>query len=280
MYSDGKVISDFSIVLVFCLFFCRRLLFFGDKIGYRKEVCHFYSRLCEFGRRLEGGSGGIGNTLYLLRVDYGWFCRCTAGKNPSFEGWKNEIATFIKEERIDSPILVGHSMGGGLALAVAADFPTLVGKIVIVDALPCLMALTHPDFNPVADKDCSDMITRITAMNHEQFVRMQRMSVASLTTDSLKFDEIVEWGAASDRKTYAAMYCDFANTDLRERIRSIAVPVLVLLEPHFKNIASIVNEQYRNLHGVRLRYAEQGLHFMMFDDKEWFMNELTGFIKE
>lgn len=142
------------------------------------------------------------------------------------------------------------------------------------------MALTHPDFNPVADKDCSDMITRITAMNHEQFVRMQRMSVASLTTDSLKFDEIVEWGAASDRKTYAAMYCDFANTDLRERIRSIAVPVLVLLEPHFKNIASIVNEQYRNLHGVRLRYAEQGLHFMMFDDKEWFMNELTGFIKE
>ena len=25
-------------------------------------------------------------------------------------------------------------MGGGLALAVAADFPTLVGKIVIVDA--------------------------------------------------------------------------------------------------------------------------------------------------
>ena len=35
-------------------------------------------------------------------------------------------ATFIKEERIDSPILVGHSMGGGLALAVAADFPTPV----------------------------------------------------------------------------------------------------------------------------------------------------------
>ena len=66
-------------------------------------------------------------------------------------------------------------MGGGLALAVAADFPTLVGKIVIVDALPCLMALTHPDFNPVADKDCSDMITRITAMNHEQFVRMRGM---------------------------------------------------------------------------------------------------------
>lgn len=221
---------------------------------------------------------GTHYTCYVLTM--AGFAGVPPEKNPSFEGWKNEIATFIKEERIDSPILVGHSMGGGLALAVAADFPTLVGKIVIVDALPCLMALTHPDFNPVADKDCSDMITRITAMNHEQFVRMQRMSVASLTTDSLKFDEIVEWGAASDRKTYAAMYCDFANTDLRERIRSIAVRSWSCWNLHFKNIASIVNEQYRNLHGVRLRCAEQGLHFMMFDDKEWFMNELTGFIKE
>ena len=57
------------------------------------------------------------------------------------------------------------------------------------------------------------------------------------------------------------MYCDFANTDLRERIRSIAVPVLVLLEPHFKNIASIVNEQYRNLQDVYKRqqeYASRG----------------------
>ncbi len=117
-------------------------------------------------------------------------------------------------------------------------------------------------------------------MEHEQFVRMQRMSVAGLTTDSLKFDEIVGWSVASDRRTYATMYCDFANTDLRERIKEIAVPALVLLEPHFKNIASIVNEQYRNLYGVRVRYAGKGLHFVMFDDREWFLNEVTDFVKE
>lgn len=217
-------------------------------------------------------------TCYILTM--AGFAGVPAEENPSFEGWKNEIAAFIREEGIDNPILVGHSMGGGLALAVAADFPTLVGKIVIVDALPCLMALTNPDFKSIVDKDCSDMIARMTSMEHEQFVRMQRMSVAGLTTDSLKFDEIVGWSVASDRRTYATMYCDFANTDLRERIKEIAVPTLVLLEPHFKNIASIVNEQYRNLYGVRLRYAGKGLHFVMFDDREWFLNEVTDFVKE
>lgn len=111
-----------------------------------------------------------------------------------------QIAKFIKEERIEKPILVGHSMGGGLTLAIAAEFPELTGKIVIVDALPCLMALTVPDFKSAPDNDCTDLIDRITAMDEEQFVQMQRMSAATLTTDSLRFAEIVNWGLASDRK--------------------------------------------------------------------------------
>ena len=100
-----------------------------------------------------------------------------------------QIAKFIKEERIEKPILVGHSMGGGLTLAIAAEFPELTGKIVIVDALPCLMALTVPDFKSAPDNDCTDLIDRITAMDEEQFVLMQRMSAATLTTDSLRFAE-------------------------------------------------------------------------------------------
>lgn len=56
------------------------------KSGIGKKSVIFIPWLCEFGRRLEGGSGGIGNTLYLLRVDYGWFCRCTAGKKSILRG--------------------------------------------------------------------------------------------------------------------------------------------------------------------------------------------------
>jgi pimeloyl-ACP methyl ester carboxylesterase len=61
--------------------------------------------------------------------------------NPSFENWEDEIANYIKTNKIEKPILIGHSMGGGLALAIAADYPELIGKIVVVDALPCLSGL-------------------------------------------------------------------------------------------------------------------------------------------
>lgn len=217
-------------------------------------------------------------TCYVLTM--AGFAGVTPEEEPSFEDWKCCIAQFIENEKIEKPILVGHSMGGGLALAIASDFSGLVKKIVIVDALPCLMALTNPAFKPDSRSDRQDKIERITAMDEAQFAQMQRMSVASLTTDSSKFDEIVNWGLTSDRKTYAKLYCDFSNTDLRERIQSICIPSLILLERNFKNIESFVKDQYKGLSTAQLRYAGKGLHFLMFDDKEWFLDQLIEFIKE
>ncbi len=217
-------------------------------------------------------------TCYVLTM--AGFAGVAPEENPSFEHWKTEIARFIQSEKMEKPILVGHSMGGGLALAIAADFPGLAQKIVIVDALPCLMALTNPGFQSVPGKDCSDVINQMTAMNEEQFARMQRMSVASLTTDASRFEEIVSWGLSSDRETFARIFCDFSNTDLREQIKNITIPSLVLLEPHFRNVEPAIREQYRNLSGAQLKYAGKGLHFIMFDDREWFMNQINEFIKE
>lgn len=171
-------------------------------------------------------------------------------------------------------------MGGGLAMAVAADYPDLLRKIVIVDALPCLMALTNPNFQSVTNKDCSDLVDQMTAMPDDQFSQMQKMSALSLTTNSSKIDEILNWGITSDRKTFAEIFCDFSNTDLRTRIQNINIPSLVLLEPHFKHIASSINEQYKNLPNAQIKYATKGLHFIMFDDNEWFIDQLKSFLKE
>lgn len=217
-------------------------------------------------------------TCYVLTMP--GFSGIEPEEEPSFENWKAQIAEFIRGRKIENPILVGHSMGGGLALAIAADFPTLVKKIIVVDALPCLMALTNPGFQSNPEDDYTDMMNRITAMSDEDFAQMQRMSAASLTATSSKFEEIVSWGLKSDRETYVKMYNSFSNTDLRKRIGNITVPSLILLEPNFKNIESAIKEQYKNLLTVQLRYADKGLHFMMYDDKEWFLNQVSEFINE
>ena len=47
-----------------------------------------------------------------------------------------ELARYIAENRLRRPAIVGHSMGGTLAMMVAARHPALAGRIMIVDMLP------------------------------------------------------------------------------------------------------------------------------------------------
>ncbi|HYN46229.1 MAG TPA: alpha/beta hydrolase [Allosphingosinicella sp.] len=48
----------------------------------------------------------------------------------------DEIARYIVARRLDRPAIVGHSMGGTLAMMIGARHPRLVGRIMVVDMLP------------------------------------------------------------------------------------------------------------------------------------------------
>lgn len=199
--------------------------------------------------------------------------------NPSFENWKAGIANYIKDNKIEKPILVGHSMGGGLALAIASDYPDLIGKIVVVDALPCLAALSDSSFKSKENNDCSPMVTQMAAMNETQFYDMQKQTMPRLLQDSSKLEMVVDWSVRSDRKTFSEVYCDFFNIDLRERISAIKCPSLILLESYFINLKPAIEGQYEKLKTAKFQYADKGLHFIMYDDKDWYLAQLNNFIK-
>jgi pimeloyl-ACP methyl ester carboxylesterase len=200
-------------------------------------------------------------------------------EHPSFNEWTTSIAQFIKDENLDHPIIVGHSMGGGMAMLIAATYPDLIGKIVVVDALPCLAAMRNPNFRASQDPDCSAMNSRMLSASDEEFRAMQNMTVRMMTADTSRYGLIVGWSMQSDRQTLADIYCQFLNTDLRDTIKNINCPAMILLEPSFKMFGEIVTGQYVNLKQADLRYANKGLHFIMYDDPEWYMNQLKSFLK-
>ncbi|MEM7375366.1 MAG: alpha/beta hydrolase [Bacteroidota bacterium] len=208
------------------------------------------------------------------------FAGAEPSPNSSFENWKIGIADFIKDKNIEKPILIGHSMGGGLAMAIAADYPELVGKIIVVDALPCLAALTNPHVKQQENIDCSAIINRLTTLSQDQFYQMQTMTATQLIQNTEMRERVVNWSVQSDRRTFAEMYCDFSNTDLREKIKDIICPTLVLLESNFKNFQPAIEEQYQKLEFANLQYANKGLHFIMYDDQAWYFDQLENFLAQ
>lgn len=217
-------------------------------------------------------------TCYTLTM--AGFADVPAQNSSTFQHWETAIATYIQQNKINNPIVIGHSMGGSLALALAADFPELISKIIVVDALPCLSALMNPSFKTKENNDCSAIVSKMTLMTDEQFYQMQKSTMPRLLADTSKIEVVVSWSVASDRTTFANMYCDFSNIDLREKINNIKCPSLILLESYFVNYKHAISEQFKNLTTAQLEYATKGLHFIMYDDKEWYDNQLANFINQ
>ncbi len=197
----------------------------------------------------------------------------------SFRSWVAAIAGYLQKQHIEKPVIIGHSMGGAIALALAADYPNLVSKIIVVDALPCLSALMNPSFKVKENNDCSAGVSQMTAMNDEQFTRMQQMAMRRLIADTTKINQAVTWSVQSDRTTFGQMYCDFLNTDLRDKLAAIQCPALIMLEAGFVNYKTAIEAQYKELKTAKLAYAGKGLHFIMYDDTAWYKEQLTAFIK-
>ena len=61
-----------------------------------------------------------------------------AGTAADLPGQARQIARFIQALRLDPPLVLGHSLGGALALALALDHPETVSGLVLV------APLTHP----------------------------------------------------------------------------------------------------------------------------------------
>ncbi|NML23862.1 alpha/beta fold hydrolase [Pseudoflavitalea sp. G-6-1-2] len=197
----------------------------------------------------------------------------------NLKDWETAVADYITTQKISPAIIIGHSIGGGMALSIAADHPTLVKQVVVTDAVPCLAAMFNPAFTSKENLNCTAMVGQFTAMPEAQFLKMQQQIIPTMVADTARQRTVIDWTISSDRNTMGRIYCQFSNTDLREKIAQVKCPSLVLLEVNFKDNDAIMQQQYAKLSNKTIAYSTKGLHFIMYDDKDWFFQQLASFLQ-
>jgi len=215
------------------------------------------------------------HTCHILTM--AGFADAPTSGDADWSNWKSHIADYIEQKEFKKASVIGHSLGGMMALELASSYPALIEEIIVVDALPSLAALQNPTFKSDENLDCSASIDMMINQSAEQFEMMQRANVAYMSASTENHDEIVSWALQSDRATLGKIFCELSNLDLRSQLGQVKCPTLVLLEAPFAPMEKLIAEQYKSLEGVQLNFAPKGLHFVMYDAPEWYAQQLTDY---
>ena len=208
------------------------------------------------------------------------------GNVPPIEGqWlakiKDGIIAYVREKKINKPILLGHSLGGTLSLWLASVEPDMFSKIIAIDALPASAALMIPNYKgePIAYNNPQSKM--MLEMDSASFAAMNAQNVPYMCKNAEKQKVVIDWMNKADRKTYVHGYIDMLNLDLREEIAKIKIPVIVLgaANPDRATVEKTYKAQYVKLPSVVIHYAENSAHFVMYDQPNWLMDKLLDNLK-
>lgn len=201
---------------------------------------------------------------------------------PVLEQVREALARYIVDRRLLRPVIVGHSLGGFLALDLAAKHPELTGPLLIVDALPFLPAAGNADATPESARPQAEALRRQLASTPLAELRaMQRQVLGTMIRDADKIDLALDWFMRSDLPTVGQTMVELMTTDLRPALGRIRSPVRVI--GTWIAYAAYVTRaqaeakyaaQYAGLSGVEIVMADQARHFVMFDDLAFLLAHL------
>ena len=197
-----------------------------------------------------------------------------------------EIARYIREAGLDRPAIVGHSMGGTIAMSVAARHD-LVSKLMVVDMLPFLGMLFGPPGTTAESVRPTADLLRVQALAATPEVRRRNVeaSIATMVmNEGLRADPI-RHALASDREVTARAFHELIVTDLRPELARIKVPVTILYVKT-PNVAldeaqfdALYRASYAALPQAVLTRIPNSYHFIMYDQPDRLADEMRNFLK-
>lgn len=213
-------------------------------------------------------------------VTYAGFGGITPVEMPWYQKLKTDLTEYITVNNLSNLTVIGHSMGGNLALDLAASFPDRIQKVVIADALACMREVMMPGVPAEALGYESPYNDQLLAMNAAaQSAYLTQMTQNMITTPADQ--ELVRgWMAKADRKTFVYGYVDLLKLDSRPLFSSIKVPVLLMVagQPYGPGALDTMKKQYEALENKTFSFAAESKHYIMLDQPEWFQSELQKFL--
>lgn len=194
------------------------------------------------------------------------------GDGPFVQPMAEELARYIREQRLERPAVIGHSMGGMTAILLAQQSPELVGRVMSVDSLPFFSALFGPQVTAATARPFAEQAAAgIIGADEAGFRAGQERSAIGYSRTPATRTAMVEWSMRSDRQAMASAIREVMTTDLRPGLAAMTTPVWAVYAADADGGAPAAMadvlwaREYAGLPGVRLIRVDASRHFIMAD---------------
>ena len=208
---------------------------------------------------------------------------------PFLPTMRDAIADYIRANKLDHPVIVGHSLGGFIALDLAVHYPDLPGKLVIVDSYPMMAGIMDSSITPEKAKELAAQTRKyMMAQSQDMYERTTKSGAAvrPMVTGDSDLDRLIDWGLKSDRTAGADAMSELFGADLRADLGKIKSRVLVLGAwigykeygaTHAGTVAGI-QSQYAKVSDLQFAVTDTARHFIMWDDPNWMFDQMDRFL--
>lgn len=196
---------------------------------------------------------------------------------------RDGVIRYMRDNKLDHPAIVGHSLGGFLALWIASTAPDLPGRIVSVDGLPFLPALFDPSASANEGVGAAERMRKMYAsLGPAQMEAMAKMALTQMIAEPKIVEVAAQWAANSDGAFVGQAVYDLMTIDLRPEVSGIRTPVLLIaagkaLGPKTR---LAYEAQVANVARHQVEVAANALHFIMFDDPAFLFNSMDKFLAQ
>lgn len=191
-----------------------------------------------------------------------------AVKPPLAATVRKELVRYIRANKLQKPIIVGHSLGGTIAYWLAETAPDLIGGTIVVDAGPALA-----DTDPTTAKTLRNMWAQA---GDDELPEQVRSAYSAMVGDPARIAPFIDAIAKSDRQTMGDAIFELVKTDLRPQLAQIHAPLLlVLADGGYQQIYRAQVEPIPQHEVVVVPHAK---HFVMLDAPDALATAIDHFV--
>ncbi len=140
--------------------------------------------------------------------------------NPSITAEATALGEWLRAKDLPYPTLVGHGLGGMVALQFALDHPTDVRRVILIDATP----------RQLASEEDKQELSKALLTDYDQFVAGRYLMVSQ---DDAIARKAVDMALRTDSATFASLLLSSFSWDVSKRLAGFSVPMLVIASENF-----------------------------------------------